>query len=229
MQLQAEKCLHGGSAFAFCLTFLFSSPWILINGEFRPWSSSARLWLLSSCKQQDEIYRPKHFTKFFFFVKFVCGSPVPLRPQSGLHVIIFSEPWGYLLHFTVTLSIGNRRPSLWGNFPRWQKSSQGRKQRDKLSSVSRRVAMRATTKGKPLQRNTSERGGRGAWVKSYDCRPAERFVESTASGSSLKANNRKTSEINNEVVRMRGAHKSHEDHNAAPPATRFPREESGQT
>lgn len=57
----------------------------------------------------------------------------------------------------------------------------------------------------------------------------EEGAECAAPPSLLKANDRKTSEINNEVVRMRGAHKSHEDHNAAPPATRFPGEESGQT
>lgn len=66
VQLQAANVFMGAQVLLFVCFFCSSLLAILINGEFRPWSSSALLRLLSSCKQQDEIRRPKAFCKVFF-------------------------------------------------------------------------------------------------------------------------------------------------------------------
>lgn len=114
----------------------------------------------------------KHLTKFFFLGQ-DCLWLYSAHTSSDRTTCHYFPPNLEAIYCTLKwrnepLSIGNHRGSLWGNFPCWQKSSQGRKQRDKLSSASRRVATRATTKGvksqgygprkaSPSQRRTVQR------------------------------------------------------------------------
>lgn len=213
---------------------LFCSPLlaILINGEFRPCSYSALLWLLSN---GTKYIHQKHFTKFFFCQDCLLLWSDPQVPDrtvchyilrtSGLFTALYSDEKSRFQLATLAplcevISRADKRAARGGskgtNYPRcldgWQRGQQQRAN---------------------LCRETHLREEDEARSQISRLQAPERFTESmaqcAASVSSLKANDGKTSEINNEVVRMRGAHKSHEDHNAAPPATRFPREESGQT
>lgn len=65
----------------------------MVNSTFKLFCSRV---LSNRMKSIDQ----KNFTKFS--VKIVCGSVVPSSPQIRLYVIIFPEPSGYFLHFTVT-------------------------------------------------------------------------------------------------------------------------------
>lgn len=62
----------------------------------------AALLLYSDSSRTGRNTSTKSISQSFFFVKIVCYSGATPRSLTGLYVIIFSEPRGYLLHFTVT-------------------------------------------------------------------------------------------------------------------------------